>query len=924
MARHIVLAALLPAIAAIAQAASGPWTVSIRPDNSFAFDTYTGGKCVLSIDTCGWGPNWSPWFAPSSQAKADRDVLDVSSPLSIGQSHPTFRLQASPDGPRSLVCRYGLKADEDVPVLMDVVTVGAPAESNGAAVLTRSDGTEETTKLPAGISDFGVVKRIRFAGPSWYGSVDLTIDPPLPVTSDGGLRIVLAKDAIAKGEHTATLTWTFPNENRLIVSQEDVLKAAPVLPTAEWFPYNPTYSLGRNAIGMEDWLDKPAGRHGGVRLRDDRFVLEDGTPIKFWGVNLAYNECDPPKAEAEFTAARFAKYGVNAVRLHKFTGAGWEGIGDEQDSTKMKPEGLDRLDYFCSQLAQRGVYYGWSHTYHFKVMPGDRKRLSGFDDLMKHGGDTYGVINWAEDVQDLLIERVVNLLKHKNPYTGKTYAKDPALCYIELQNEDDIFFYTSSGAYDGYPTYAKQLRARFAAWLQAKYGSQESLAGAWDGALKPGETLASATISLEMNPWFMGVGLPKEKSPGRQRLLDNAEFLHAVQDKFYGRYVKAIRDAGYAGPLVGSPWQTGGGITQYYNLRSDSEVGYVDRHNYFGEKLRDSMLAAPGSGYLSSGLEQVKNRPFGLSEWIHVYPSLFSVEGPIIVAAYGMGLQGWSASYEFQSTAQRLSAKDAIVGNQPFGVWNANAPSQIGMYPILARMVMRGDVRTAPVISTRRVSMRDLQNGELNFSENVSQNGDVKKYAGAVPPETLAVGRALVEFVDKSAPSSFPKLTEHRHGTELASTTGQLKWDTAGGGFITIDTPGTQGYVGFAKGKNLEFGNVAIRPASPYAAVLITAADPKASLSSGKRVLIAAFSRNANTGFRMFTLDEKTIVDNGHSPILLEPVKAEIAFKNRQIRQVNILDHDGIRTGRTLPVKNGRFVIDGKNDHTLYYEVLLQ
>ena len=36
------------------------------------------------------------------------------------------------------------------------------------------------------------------------------------------------------------------------------------------------------------------------------------------------------------------------------------------------------------------------------------------------GGNTYGLINFAEDVQDLLIERVVNLLKHKNPYTGKT------------------------------------------------------------------------------------------------------------------------------------------------------------------------------------------------------------------------------------------------------------------------------------------------------------------------------------------------------------------------------------------------------------------------------------------------------------------------------------------------------------------------
>ena len=90
-------------------------------------------------------------------------------------------------------------------------------------------------------------------------------------------------------------------------------------------------------------------------------------------------------------------------------------------------------------------------------------------------------------------------------------------------------------------------------------------------------------------------------------------------------------------------------LPHYFNLRSDYLVGYIDRHNYFGGGLFDTMLTHPGSGYFSSGLQQVADRPFGLSEWIHVYPSLYSAEGPAIVAAYGMGLQGWDASYEFQS-----------------------------------------------------------------------------------------------------------------------------------------------------------------------------------------------------------------------------------------------------------------------------------
>ena len=153
----------------------------------------------------------------------------------------------------------------------------------------------------------------------------------------------------------------------------------------------------------------------------------------------------------------------------------------------MKPEGLDRLDYFCHQLAKNGVYYGWSHTYHFRPRPGNRDRLLAYDEIKnQEGGNTYALINFAEDVQDLMIEMVVNLLKHKNPYTGTTYAEDPALAYIELQNEDDIFFYTTGGVYERYPTYKKNFMERFANWLEEKYQDQAGLQAAWGDALKAG------------------------------------------------------------------------------------------------------------------------------------------------------------------------------------------------------------------------------------------------------------------------------------------------------------------------------------------------------------------------------------------------------------------------------------------------------
>src|SRR6185503_9250374 len=130
--------------------------------------------------------------------------------------------------------------------------------------------------------------------------------------------------------------------------------------------------------------------------------------------------------------------------------------------------------------------------------------------------------------------------------------------------------------------------------------------------------LEAKYIELQGNPWFFGEdNLPKQQDGARQRLLDNAAFFHYAQNSFYSRYAKAIRDAGYQGPRVGSPWQAPAMLPHYYNLRSDALVGYVDRHNYFGGGLNDTMLGKPGSGDFSTGLQQVAGRPFGLSEWIH-------------------------------------------------------------------------------------------------------------------------------------------------------------------------------------------------------------------------------------------------------------------------------------------------------------------
>ena len=598
------------------------------------------------------------------------------------------------------------------------------------------------------------------------------------------------------------------------------------------------------------------------------------------------------------------------------------------------------MDNFTSELSSRGIYYGFSHSYNFKVRESNKDRLLAYDEIIKNlGGNTYALINYAEDVQDVMIEMVINLLKHKNAYTNKTYAEDPALAWIELQNEDDIFFFSTTSVFAKCPTYAKKFSENFNDWLVVRYGNQEKLAAAWGDALKPTETLEAKNVKLNINPWFLSednlskrstIGIqtepnvfPKDQDGATRRLMDTALFLHDTQNKFYSKFVKAIRNAGYKGPLEGSPWQATSGVPHYYNLRSDYLVGFIDRHNYSSNKF-DGTELRPGLGFFSTGLQQVIDRPFGLSEWTGCFPGHYQAESPDLVAIYGFGLQGWSSSFQFTSSAK--PAFSLGVGTHPYGAWQCDTPANMGQYPTLARLIYRGDVKEADVISTRKISVEELEKGQLSFSDKVVQNGDVKSFTGSVPPEAMLAGRCVVQFTDKPEPSTFPDLAKYQKGPFTISSTEQLIWDatTPDHCSFTVNTAGTKAIVGFADGKVATLGDVTLTSHGPYISLILTALEKTETLANAKSALISIISRNTTKGLKLSTIDNVILDPNKDGGVVLEPVKADVAIKGRTIRSVNILDVDGKRTSSTVPVANGTVHLDTGRDKTMYYEIVFQ
>jgi len=703
----------------------------------------------------------------------------------------------------------------------------------------------------------------------------------------------------------------------------------------DWFAFQPNSSPDKGEIGMQDWLDAPAGKHGFVTMEGENLLFEDGTPVKFWGTNINGSNTYPKKELADQFVAFLAKYGVNAIRFHKFTWNANDGI----HSTLFAPEKMERLDYFHAKLKENGMYYGWSHIYGHKVLPGDSSSLLAYEEIKNLSypwshlnGSTSSLVNFAPDLQALSIALTVNMLSHTNPLTGLRYADDPGLSFVEFQNEDNIFWSAIERSLQQAPTYRKLLCRLFSEWLLAKYGSQAELEAAWGpGAIPEGESLVALNIYPQPNHSLFSQAYEKavlENSTIEQHLLDKMLFLYEKQMEYYQKFERAIRDVGYKGLLVGSCWQAGSGISHFYNLHADYKVGMIDRHNYFGGGAGGhqldtglvknmSMLRNPGTGLLSAGMQQVIDRPFSFSEWMSLVPNEWTAEASPIIAAYGMGLQGWDASFSFATDIPRFSP---LLESEHHGVYNATSPLHIGLYPALARMVYRGDVTESEVIATRNVHIPSLATGKLGFEERITQGFDDKEFSGTFTSKTLAIGRIPIAFTENPEETILPDLAEYHQVPEktIQSITGELRWHYGQKGYFTINTSGTKGVVGFLPAEKIELGDWTISSSNPFAVILLSSLEKEKDLNITNRMLLTTLARGKNTGMEYSESGDR-LLSKGTAPLLLEPVDLTLQFPTGQKYTVSVLDHDGNKTGKMLSVQDGKAYISGSATKTIYY-----
>ena len=457
------------------------------------------------------------------------------------------------------------------------------------------------------------------------------------------------------------------------------------------FPFVVSYGGAENASSVAHLLDAPAGKHGFVRVEGNEFVTDAG-PIRFNGTNLTGPANFPEHDVADRLAARFARLGINCVRLHfmdtwykNFMDRPRQCILDDDSKTqrKLSPAQLDKLDYLIAAFKKRGIYVNMNlHV---------GRTLDERDGVPKGSP-------WANKTVGQFYPRCIelqkeyarDLLTHVNKYTGNAYTDEPAVAMIEISNEDRGLVVTRR--HMGIKKLAKpfqdELERQWNEWLKKKYhsgkGGPRSVAAAY----------ANGKAPLLNN-------FPKASAQFRK---DFDDFLWDNELAYWKGMRDYIRETLKAkSPVSGT--QAG---SHYSPREIQAQLDYVDAHAYFhhpsgkgrGWIVKNSTNEwVAGGESLVHGLSTLTNletkshapeKPFTVSEYSHPYPSPFTGEGQPLACAYGRTM-GWDGIFQYSYNHFPEAFEPE---GMPWCIFDAIATPSVWVHsPVCAAMLVRGDLR---------------------------------------------------------------------------------------------------------------------------------------------------------------------------------------------------------------------------------------
>lgn len=534
-------------------------------------------------------------------------------------------------------------------------------------------------------------------------------------------------------------------------------------------------------------------------VKDGHLATADGQRIRFWGLNISDwspgSQQIPSKEDAPMWAATLARYGVNCVRLQFLDFQTPRGLidGKREDTQAFDAEAFDREDYFLAELEKRGIYIDFNLLV---VRP--FKAADGVEDAQLLGLGAKGVSLFDKRLIELQKDYAQKLLDHVNPYTKLKYAEDPAVAFVEINNENAI----NVGFRLPSPFYVQELTDIYNQWL-AKHRTPEQIAELREIAGVQGADTPVPIIQPQPLATYNGP-VPPQAAVAEERVRTEAEFYDDLQRDYFVDMENYLRTTVGAKSLMIASADHNHAASGYPFLHATSSMDVIDGHIYWTPpswqyEHKSPMVNDPlNSSVVSLSRSAIAGKPYTVSETNNPFPSDYNGEGIPIDAAYG-ALQDWDAVMFYTFEPKADPAWKPYVGD-PYDV--SLDPVKMPELAAGALMFLRGDVEKARSVVERSYSEKQV------FDSMILPVSDRPYFTPGFPLYLPLEHEVRISSLDGPATQVFP---EGAMPDPIVSDTRQLAWYTSvqQTGLVTIDTPRSQALVGFVRANGKSVSNLA-------------------------------------------------------------------------------------------------------------------
>lgn len=624
----------------------------------------------------------------------------------------------------------------------------------------------------------------------------------------GRIRCFLVADALAAGTHRLGFRLVLP-EGASVRASDAERYAAPD-PNA-WLPDPLVWNAWPVDVGSS--TEKPAGLRGRVEAVGGRFEFEDGTPARFWGMNLqAYALFSGTDEEVGQQADRIAALGFNLVRIHH-ADSGWVSPnlfgGDGQGGDFTEPMAR-RIDRWVAALKERGVYIWLDLHVGRRMGEGELTEAQGRSEVVRGGGSIKGFNYVNPGIEAAMDEFASSYLSRANSITGVRYADEPAVIAVLLTNENDLtrHFGNLMLADKNNPVHHRLMLDTIGPVAKSMGFSRDKAMRTWE--------------------------------PGLSMLA-----LAEIERQFFDRQISVVRGTGYNGLIATTNHWAGMGLN---GLASLTRGGLIDVHTYGdpGELSRDPRSGATWLARIAQA--RVIGMPLSVTEWNIPYPARDRFTTPMHMAAMA-SFQGWDAPMLYGYLQEPLQPPKRA---REWSAWVD--PALMAVMPAASVMFRDGHVAHANQTVVFTPNADEVYLSEMTADTTPVLRGVFESHGFAVrlpdAPELDFDGPELNHGVDLDAlqvvqDPGFSLFDDTARA--VTSDTGEIRRDWARG-VVEIRTPMSQaamGWIGLGASRDrapIELGDVSMRINTSGAVVAVTSLDQTPIVAS-RRLLLTAVAQ---------------------------------------------------------------------------------